>query len=346
MSIAGDTNQAYFDHSLSPTNDKGSSPPARSLMPRSQKNLPPLTWLRAFEATGRQLSMARAAEELGITPSAISQQIKSLEAYLGCQLLLRRPAGLRLADGGVVLLPKLSTAFRLLREAADDVQPGRGRLNLKVRVPTSFASQWLIHRLDSFRRSYPEVAVQLSATSEPIEASGAGVDVEIRYGDGDWPGLAARQFLREEIFPVCSPALLRGRGRLVSPRDVVRFEILDVPGYPEGWAEWLAEAGLTLDWTDRRLVFDQSVMAIQAAVDGKGVAMGRSTLVAHELAAGRLVAPFALRLPTRGGYWVLHRARRAVPRKVTLFVQWLIDAAERSGVPARARHARSARRLG
>lgn len=297
--------------------------------------LPPLTWLRAFEATARHLSMARAADELRVTPSAVSQQIKHLEDLLKRRLFIRRAGTLHLTEAGLIMLPKLSTAFGLLHEAFADVQPARGRTLLRVRVPTSFASQWLVHRLDSFRKAHPEITVQLSAISDPIETSRTTADCEIRYSHGPRSEVEAELFLHEEIFPVCSPALLTGRRPVRRPEDIAGHDVLDVPGYREGWREWLQASGLQFDWTERRIVFDQSIMAIQAAIDGKGIALGRSALVARELEARRLVAPFDLRLPATGGYWLLYHAAPAPPRKVLAFKNWLLRESSiyRAGLP-------------
>ena len=291
--------------------------------------LPPLTWLRAFEATARHLSMARAAEELGVTPSAVSQQIKHLEDLLKRRLFVRRAGTLRLTDVGLIVLPKLSTAFVLLHEAFADAQPGRGRTVLRVRVPTSFASQWLVHRLDSFRKAHPEITVQLSAITDPIETGRTSSDCEIRYGHGPWSDIQAELFLHEEVFPVCGPGLLAGKKPVRRPEDIADHDVLDVPGYREGWREWLQAAGARFDWTERRIVFDQSIMAIQAAIEGKGIALGRSALVARELEARRLIAPFELRLPATGGYWLLYHASPAPPRKALAFKNWLLREASR-----------------
>jgi LysR family glycine cleavage system transcriptional activator len=291
--------------------------------------LPPLTWLRAFEATARHLSMARAAAELGVTPSAVSQQVKHLEDLLKRRLFVRRAGTLQLSEIGLIMLPKLTAGFGLLHEALADALPARGRSALKVRAPTSFASQWLVHRLDSFRKAHPEITVQISGTGDPIETSQAGLDCEIRYGHGPWADIQAELFLHEEVFPVCSPKLLTGRHPVRRPEDIAGHDVLDVPGYREGWPEWLRAAGTRFDWNERRIVFDQSIMAIRAAIEGKGIALGRSALVARELETGRLAAPFELRLPATGGYWLLHRAFPAPSRMVLAFKSWLLREASR-----------------
>lgn len=300
-----------------------------ALVPDPVSVLPPLGWLRAFEVAARHLSMARAAAELGVTPSAVSQQVKHLEDLLKRRLFVRRAGTLALTDTGKILLPKLTAGFGLLHEALADALPARGRSALELRAPTSFASQWLVHRLDSFRAAHSGITVQIASAGEPIEAAQGGIDCEIRYGYGPWPDVQAELFLHEEIFPVCSPKLLAGRRAMRRPEDLAGYDMLDVPGYREGWPEWLRAAGLRFDWTGRRIVFDQSVMAIQAAIEGKGIALGRSALVARELERGRLAAPFDLRLPATGGYWLLHRAFPAPSRTVLAFKSWLLHEASK-----------------
>ena len=285
---------------------------------------PPFPWLRAFEATARHLSMTRAAGELHISASAVSQQIAALEAYFGRPLFKRSNRRLTLTASGALIAPKLQAGLTLIHEAIDDALPAKRRQNLTVRVTTSFGSQWLMHRLDSFRAAHPGIAVQVTATAEPIESSNTGAEIEIRYGKGDWPGLEAERLVAEEIFPVCSPAL---HTRLKRPRDLARHDLIDVPGYGVGWSDWLDAEGLSFDWMENRIAVDQSVMAIQLALDGKGVALGRSPLIQRELADGRLVAPFPRRLAAGGSYWVVHRKRASEARKILAFKTWLLGQA-------------------
>lgn len=288
-------------------------------------NPPPFPWLRAFEATARHLSMTRAAEELHITASAVSQQVAALEAYFGRPLFKRANRRLALTASGALIAPKLQAGLTLIHEAIDDALPAKRRRNVILRVTTSFGSQWLMHRLDSFRAAHPGIAVQVTATAEPIESDRTNAEIEIRYGKGGWPGLEATQLVSEEIFPVCAPAL---KARLRHERDLGRHDLIDVPGYEVGWSDWLEAVGLDLDWMDRRIAVDQSVMAIQLALDGKGVALGRSPLIQRELADGRLVAPFPLRLETGGAYWVVHRKRASEARKILAFKSWLLAQAQ------------------
>lgn len=307
-------------------------------------NPPPFPWLRAFEATARHLSMTRAAEELHISASAISQQVASLEAYFGKPLFKRANRRLTLTASGALIAPKLRAGLTLIHEAIDDALPARRRQNLTLRVTTSFGSQWLMHRLDSFRAAHPGIGVQVTATAEPIESDNSGAEIEIRYGKGGWPGLEAELLVAEEIFPVCSPAL---RAHLKRPKDLGRHDLIDVPGYEVGWSDWLVAEGVNLDWMEQRIAVDQSVMAIQLALDGKGVALGRSPLIQRELGDGRLVAPFTRRLATGGGYWVVHRKRASEARKILAFKTWLLAqvdvpvSAAKSQGPRPSRHPRA-----
>ncbi|MBV5325765.1 MAG: hypothetical protein J0626_11185, partial [Rhodospirillaceae bacterium] len=171
---------------------------------------------------------------------------------------------------------------------------------------------------------HPTLTVQVSATAEPIESARSTAEIEIRYGNGDWPGLDATLLVEERIFPVCHPDLLRRKPGLKKPKDLARHDLIDVPGYPKGWSDWLTATGIAFDWMQHRIAVDQSVMAIQLALEGRGVALGRSPLIERELADGRLVAPFPQQLATGAGYWVVHRKRSAEARKVLAFKAWLL----------------------
>jgi LysR family glycine cleavage system transcriptional activator len=268
--------------------------------------------------------MTRAAAELNISASAVSQQVASLEAYLGRPLFRRANRRLMLTANGALIAPKLSNALNLLHEAIDDSLPARRQQTLNVKVTTSFGSQWLMNRLDGFRSRHPGLTVQVSATAEPIESDRSTAEIEIRYGTGDWPDVEASLLIEECIFPVCHPDLLRRKPGLKSPKDLARHDLIDVPGYPQGWSDWLQAAKISFNWMKHRIAVDQSVMAIQLALEGRGVALGRSPLIQREMADGRLVVPFSPRLKTGAGYWVVHRRRNAEARKVLAFKTWLL----------------------
>lgn len=278
----------------------------------------PLNWLRAFEAAARLGSFAAAAVELNVTPSAVSQHVRALELRLAKDLFDRHANGVRLTDSGRRYAEDLGRAFALIDEATAKLAGRGAREMLVVHVPTSFASQWIAPRLDLFRASYPTIDLRLTA----LDHGQGKVDGEIRYGWGDWPKLEAVLLLREEIFPVCAPRLAGG---LASPNDLQASDLLHVPGYAEDWDAWLAHAGVTGIDTTAGASFDQSIMAIRAAIEGKGVLLGRSALVERELSAGLLVAPFKERLQSSGAYWFLASPQKAKTPKVSAFQGWLLN---------------------
>lgn len=277
----------------------------------------PLNWLRAFEAAARLGSFAAAAAELNVTPSAVSQQIRALELRLARDLFERHANGVRLTSPGRRYADDLGHAFALIEEATGKFAGRGARQVLVVHVPTSFASQWIAPRLDLFRASHPMIDLRLTA----LDRGQHKVDVEIRYGRGDWPKLETVQLLREEIFPVCAPKLASS---LKSPADLQAYDLLHVPGYDEDWDAWLAHAGVSGIDTSAGSSFDQSIMAIRAAIEGKGVLLGHSALVERELTAGLLMAPFKERLQSSGAYWLVATPQKAKTPKVRAFLDWLL----------------------
>lgn len=289
------------------------------------RRLPPLNWLRAFEAAARHVSFTAAAQELNVTAAAVSQHVKALEQYLGVALFRRVHQGLHLTDAGQAYWPQLCMALDLIDRATRELAHAPPHL-LTVRAPSSLSIQWLTPRLERFTRRYPDSAIRLTALGPSGEVGQNGVDLEIRYGNGQWPGLTAELLLREQVFPVCSPALA---ALLHSPADLVRQTLLHVvgpPDYAENWPVWLRAAGVE-ERMGPGLSFDQSVTALQAAVNGLGVALGRSPLVERELAAGLLVAPFALRLTSREGYWIVYPPATGERGPVRAFREWLLEEA-------------------
>lgn len=279
---------------------------------------PPLNWLRAFEAAARLGSFSGAAAELNVTPSAISQHVRALELRFGKDLFERHANGIRLSVRGRLYADELGRALALIDEATVRFAGHGQREMLVVHVPTSFASQWIAPRLDLFRAGHPNIDLRLTA----LDHGEGKVDAEIRYGWGDWPKHDAVLLLREEIFPVCAPELAVA---LYSPDDLRARDLLHVPGYAEDWDAWLAHSGAIGVDTSQGTSFDQSIMAIRAAIEGKGVLLGRSALIERELSAGLLVAPFKERLRSSGGYWFLTALRKAHTAKVGAFRDWLLN---------------------
>jgi LysR family transcriptional regulator, glycine cleavage system transcriptional activator len=295
--------------------------------------LPSLNGLRAFEASARHLSFTRAAAELNVTQTAISHQIRRLEAQLGLRLFLRKNRALALTAEAQEYLPAVRAAFDDIRLATERLlRPGRGQL-LIVSTMASLAAKWLLPRLAAFQEAHPGIEVRISAASHLVDFRREEVDLAIRYGRGRWPGLDARWLMAEDIFPVCSPSLLNSGKPLKRPQDLAQHTLIHGSLSREDWQLWLTAAGLPTSLATRPgLTFDLSLMAVQAAIDGLGVALGRTPFVEADIAAGRLVVPFDVKLPAEAGYYVVAPEETAETPKIALFRDWLIGVAARSPV--------------
>lgn len=287
--------------------------------------LPTLNALRAFEAAGRHLSFTRAAEELHVTQAAISHQIKSLEAQLGIRMFRRGPRGLLLTDAGQFYLPEVREAFQRLTAATERLLEDEARGAITVSVLPSFAARWLVPRLSRFREVEPDIEVRVSADDRLADFDRDDIDVAIRYGRGDYPSLRADRFLTEELFPVCSPALL-ARAPLSRPEDLGHHTLLH-DDMRMDWAMWLMAAGVEGVDPRRGPSFNDSSMVLQAAVDGQGVALGRSALALDDLTAGRLVRPFTFSLPAEYAYYIVCPERTAERPSIRAFREWLLTQA-------------------
>jgi len=287
--------------------------------------LPSLNGLRAFEAAARHLSFTRAAAELNVTQTAISHQIHRLEEQLGLRLFIRRNRALLLTQEAQAYLPAVRDAFEDLRAATVKLRRAPSDGVLTVTTIASLAAKWLVHRVAAFQEAHPGIEVRLSTSTHVVDLRREAVDMAVRYGRGNWPGMRADWLMAEDIFPVCSPALLKGDKPLKNPGDLVHHTLLHGTVSREDWQLWLTAAGLDPALAARRgLTFDLGLMAIQAAIDGLGVAMGRTPYVEDDLAAGRLVAPFDVVLPRDAGYYVVAPEETADRREIALFRDWLI----------------------
>lgn len=287
---------------------------------------PSLNGLRAFECAARYMSFTKAAAELHVTQTAISHQIRRLEDELGVTLFLRLKEGLALTEEGQAYLPGIRAAFHELRHATQALLASRQNTVLTINTLVSVASKWLLPRLPSFQQANPDIDVRISASTELVDFRQGGIDAAIRYGRGDWKGLRADFLMSDEIFPVCSPALLSTSKGLNTPADLLDHTLLQVSGMTAGdWNRWLSAAGESVTLAEGpRLTFDLAMMAVQAAVDGQGVCIGRSTYVADDLRAGRLVAPFALRLKDELGFYLVTPHETADSKKIVALRTWLM----------------------
>lgn len=284
--------------------------------------LPPLNGLRAFEAAARLGSFTRAADELNVTQTAISHQIRKLEEQLGIRLFVRTPGAVHLTAAAEAYLAAVADAFAQLRTATARLRGEDGRRALHVSTTPSFATTWLVPRLAAFQDARPGIEVQVSTSMALVDFRRDGVDMAIRYGRGSWPGLRATWLLADDIFPVCAPALA---ARLHAPADLLGERLIAVSTYRDMWQQWLTAAGLPTSAAEHASVFDMPILAIQAAVGGMGVALVQGPLVEAELAAGRLVVPFGMQLSSEMGFYIVAPEATADREDIALLRSWLLD---------------------
>lgn len=291
------------------------------------RRLPPLNALRAFEAAARALSFTRAAAELGVTPAAVSHQIKALEAHVGGPLFRRLTRALILTDAGQAALPALRDGFDRLADGVERMRAHEATGELRVSAAPTFAARWLLPRLGRFNAAHPDIDIRIDATAQVVDLSRDGVDLAIRYGPGEYAGMRADRLLADDtVVPVCGPALCAA---LRTPADLAGQTLLHVDwggqatSWPD-WEMWLKAAGVAGVDATRGPVFGQEDMAMRAAADGQGVALASTMLSAGDLAAGRLVRPFALALPVDFDYFVVAPEATADRPKTRAFRDWLL----------------------
>jgi LysR family glycine cleavage system transcriptional activator len=293
------------------------------------RRLPPLNALRAFEASGRLLSFARAADELGVTPAAVSHQVRALEEQLATPLFVRLTRKVALTPAGAALLPKLSEGFDALAEAVAGVRAAEETGPLAVSVAPSFAAKWLVPRIERFNAAHPDIDLLISPSGRLTDFRTDPVDAAIRYGFGDYPGLAVLPLFSETLAPMCSPSLRDGPQPLRRPADLRHHVLIHddstvAIGPTPDWGMWLRLAGAGEVDASRGPRFGFTEHALQAAIDGVGVTLGRKSLAAADLAAGRLVCPFELTLPSDFGYYLVCPEADAGRPKVALLRDWLL----------------------
>lgn len=290
--------------------------------------LPSLNSIRAFEATGRLLSVSKAANELAVTPAAVSRQVKTLEGFLGLNLFERVKGRLELTSAGARYLAELMPFFEGLRMATDSIRTaGRRSHVLKIRSPATFAVRWLIPRLASFHRQFEDIDVQLTTSSAPLNFDREDIDGGIQLGDGKWPGLSVQRLIPNELIPVAAPS------RKINARSKLKDEtLLHSLARAEDWALWMEAAGFALEGRRREMRYETSLLAYQAAIEGHGVAIAQKALVRAELDSGQLIAPFRFELD-RGPhtYYFAWPATRRPSEALTTFRDWLVSLVKTDG---------------
>ena len=293
------------------------------------KRLPPMSTLRSFEAAARHLSFTKAAVELFVTHGAVSRAIRTLEDHLQVKLFQRNIRAVVLTQAGsnyyvVVhdLLDRLSAATVTLMD-----QQTSGVVN--VSTIDSFAAKWLVPRLFRFSQKHTDIDVRLSSSAQLADFTSDGIDLVIRYGRGNYPGLLSELLLKEELTPVCSPSLMSGQHPPATLADLKHHTLIH-DEFPIDWVSWLKFAGAPDIDARRGIRFQSSVHAVQAAVQGDGIVLGRSALVADDLKAGRLVQPFNVAQPIDLAYYVVYPAASIMRPKVKAFRDWLLEEVARA----------------
>jgi len=311
-----------------------------------ESRIPPLQSLRAFEAAARSLSFKQAANELHVTPGAISQQIKALEDQLGVQLFVRRTRAIELTDEARAMLPPLREGLAQLAAAVEAVHHGSPTGLLSVSTPPSFAARWLVPRLPDFSATYPDVEVRLTTSLQAIDKrnalenasidgkSLADADVVVRFGRGEYPGWIVDRLFSPSYVPVCAPALLRGDHPLETPADLCWHPLIHDDTVPDledrpTWLQWLVLAGMPDIKTRRGPRFQDAGLVLASAMAGQGVALAAMPLASAEIAAGRLAMPFDLAIPSRFAYFVCLPGATAARPAAIAFRDWIVSAASR-----------------
>lgn len=291
---------------------------------------PPLIAARSFEAAARHKSFLKAADELNVTPTAISHQVKRLEAYLGQALFVRLNRAVELTAAGAALAATLENIFARLESALDPALH-QARSTIVISAMPSLAAKWLAQRFPDFEARHPQWQVRLDVSDMLVDFQSGDIDVALRYGPGKYPGLNARRWMNANVFPVCSPALLK-RKPLATPHDLARHTLIhtdlgSLRGRPPGWAEWLSAAGVPQIDASRGPQFGNIYMALEATQAGHGVTLAPAPLVEHDLQAGRLVKPLAIELENPYAFWIVCPRQALQDPKIKALTAWLLQQA-------------------
>lgn len=294
------------------------------------RKLPPLTGLPAFDAAARHLSFTKAADELLVTHGAVSRAIRNLEEVLGTRLFERHTRSVRLTPQGIAYAVEIGQALDRIAAATSAASASRSSGVLTVSTSDGFAGRWLVPRLHRFHSAYPNVDVRLSTSGVHADFIRDGIDISIRYGLGDYQGVVSEFLADEDVSPVCSPSLLKGKHPLRTPADLKHHRLIH-DNFQLGWDKWFQDVGLQHIKPDGGVKFDSAVYAVEAAVHGEGVLLGRSALVSADLATGRLVRPFDISFKSKWRYYVVYPEGALRQKKIKAFRDWVF--AEMAGQP-------------
>lgn len=288
------------------------------------RRLPPLNSLKAFEAAARHLSFTRAADELFVTQAAVSHQIKSLESFLGMKLFLRKNRTLLLTEEGQGYYLDIKDIFSSLQDATQRLLARGAKGAITVALPPSFAIQWLVPRINKFSAEHPDIDVRIKAVDFDEGHLTDDVDVAVYYGKGRWNGLHADKLHTEYLTPICSPMLFQS-DKPLEVLDDLRHHTLLHDASREAWKNWIRHFNVLGVNVNQGPVFSHSMLVLQAAALGQGIALGHSVLARPEIQAGRLICPFDEKLITRNAYYLVCHESQAELGKIATFRQWVIN---------------------
>jgi LysR family glycine cleavage system transcriptional activator len=286
------------------------------------RRLPPLSALRAFEAAARHGSFKAAASELAVTPTAISHQIRSLEAHIGLPVFDRQIRKVALTDAGAQLYPVLRNGFDAFETVFERLMPRTRRPQVKISATTAFTAKWLVPRVSGFQELHPDIDLQLHASDSTVDLTENGIDIAIRYGRGPYPGLAADLMFADNFGPVVNPRLGVMTQQDLSKTPLIHFQWRRIDPLNPTWENWFAESGLPWSPSHPQLRFSDESHAIQAAVAGQGIALLSLALLRDELSAGHLVQPFGPVIPGHS-YHLVRRSDRAPDTATIATIDWM-----------------------
>ncbi|WP_275424714.1 transcriptional regulator GcvA [Marinobacterium sediminicola] len=293
--------------------------------------MPPLNALRSFESAARNQSFNEAAEELCVTPSAISHQIKSLEEFLGLKLFRRERRQVSLTAAGERYLPSVQLALDEVESATRRLMTSPNLSAVNISVAPAFLSRWLVPRISRFQEQYPDVELRFSATTGYVDFEHSDTDMAVYYGEGDWKGVDIH-FLRHLVStPVCSPALMQG---LVEPRDLLNKTLIHVSGRRQEWPQILNQLGIRATALTRTMSFSSTALAVSAAIEGIGIALADRALVQRELDSGQLVIPFDVTLDKPKGFYLVYQEKRPLTYGMEAFRDWILAEMQQDLTPA------------
>lgn len=297
-----------------------------------RKHMPPTNALVVFEAAGRHMNFTRAAKELDVTQSAVSRQIQLLEEFLGLSVFQRQSRGLMLTPAGERLHRAVTMGLEHIANVSADLRRQRGPGELTIATSVAFASYWLMARIAKFRGLHPEVEIRLVAASPVYDLASEGVDIAVRYGAGEWPGVDAVRLFDNEIWPVCSPRYLEKAPALDRPHDLLEHSLLHLTKHDRNWVTWtsfLESIGVSEEPRDRGFTFDNYMVLINSALRGEGIALCGRRLAEDFISQGDLVRPIPVAQESDRGFWLLRPRDGQLSEQARLFYNWLLDEARK-----------------